>query len=96
VGGPGDDIMIAGFTDFDNPCDLADVAMLRAIQAAWTNPVAAFNAREAAVLALFSTDGTNAAHIHYSGSSKLSGASGQNMLFDGIVDPLTGKPAGKK
>jgi hypothetical protein len=96
VGGPGGDILIGGYTDFDDPCDPAGNAMLLAIQAAWTNPTATFNAREAAVLALFSTDGSNGAHIHYVGTSNLAGSSGQDLFFDGIVDPLTGKPRGKK
>jgi Ca2+-binding RTX toxin-like protein len=96
VGGPGGDILIAGFTDFDNSCDLANAAMLIKILSAWTNPVATFNARAAAVLALFSTDGTNAAHIHYDGDTKLTGSIDQDLFFDGIVDPITGRPRGKK
>jgi hypothetical protein len=96
VGGPGGDILIAGYTDFDNSCVPANAAMLCAIQAAWTNSTATFNAQAAAVLALFSTDGSNAAHIHYVGGAKLTGSAGQDLFFDGIVDPITGKPRGKK
>jgi hypothetical protein len=51
----------------------------------------------AAVLALFSTDGTNAAHIHYDGgTSKLTGGSGQDLYFDVSLDPITGRPLGKR
>jgi Ca2+-binding RTX toxin-like protein len=92
VGGPGGDILIAGYTDFENPAIPANVATLSAIQAAWANSTAPFNARAAAVLALFSTDGANAAHIHHAGTSTLTGSAGQDLFFDGIVDPLTGKP----
>jgi Ca2+-binding RTX toxin-like protein len=93
----GGDILIAGSTDFDDPCDPANAAMLCAVRAAWTNSTAPFKARAAAVLALFSTDGSNAAHIHYDGgTTKLTGSASQDLFFDGIVDPLTGKSHGKK
>jgi Ca2+-binding RTX toxin-like protein len=89
VAGPGGDILIAGSTDFDDPCDLASVAMLNAIQAAWTNSPATFKARAAAVLALFSTDGSNAAHIHYDGgTSKLTSSLGDDVDFGGFLDPM--------
>ena len=97
VGGPGGDILIGGYTDFDDPCDPAGNGMLRAIQAAWTNPTATFTARAAAVLALFSTDGSNAAHIHEdSGTTSIAGGSGPDLFFAALVDPLTGRPLGKK
>jgi Ca2+-binding RTX toxin-like protein len=96
VGGPGGDILIAGSTDFDDPCDPASNAMLRAILAAWTDPDP-FKLRAAAVLAQFSTDGSNAAHIHYDSvtTTKLTGSSGQDMFFEPNVDPITGKPRGQ-
>jgi hypothetical protein len=88
VSGPGGDVLIAGSTDFDDACDPANAAILNAIQAAWTNPNAAYKARAAAVLALFSTDGSNGAHIHYDGgTSKLTSALGDDLDFQGFLDP---------
>ena len=56
-----------------------------------------FKARATTVLALFSTDGSNAAHIHYAvNTTKLAGKIGADMFFNGLVDPITGLPLGKK
>jgi len=96
VGGRGGDILIAGSTDFDNPCDSAETALLNAIRAAWTNPSASFTARAVAVLSLVSTNGTNAAHIHYNGASKLTGTFAHDLFFDRLLDPITGLRLRKK
>jgi hypothetical protein len=92
-----DPATLAGYTDCDDPGDPAANAMLCAIRDAWTNSTATFTARAAAVLALFSTDGSNGEHIHYdSGTTNLAGRSGQDLFFDRFLDPLTGKPRRKK
>jgi Ca2+-binding RTX toxin-like protein len=90
VGGPGGDILIAGSTDFDSPCDPANATKLLAVRNAWTS-TASYNTRAAAVLALFSTNGTNAAHIHHTGTTMLTGSSGVDLFFTGSLDKINGK-----
>jgi Ca2+-binding RTX toxin-like protein len=95
VGGAGGDILIGGTTDFDDPCDPANTAALCTIRDAWASS-ANYSDRVAAVLALFSTNGTNAAHIHDDGGSdKLTGSSGADLFFVGLLDTITGRHPGE-
>ena len=106
IGGKGHDLLLGGgasglligdSTDFDDPTNPAGEAGLTAIRNAWENPVGDYSARAAAVLALLSTNGTNAAHIHDDGAADvLVSGWGEDLFFVGKGDWLLGRRRGAK
>ncbi len=97
IGNGAGDILIAGYTDYDNPFSLGNQAALCAIGDAWatgaTNKIPNYNARKAVVSGLL------AGHVHDdSAYDQLTGSSGLDLFYANLTggtvkDTVTGKLA---
>jgi hypothetical protein len=87
------DVLVGGWTDFDNPAMPSNIATLRSVVVAWI-AAQSYNARAAHVLSLFSTNGTNAAHVHDdAGTDAITGGTALDLFFAGIPDVISGRHA---
>jgi hypothetical protein len=95
------DILIGDSTDFDDPGNHTRVDALYAIFNAWKNigrnANTSYPNRAAAVVSLFSTNATNAAHVHDDGSADvLTGGSSLDLFFAGVMDSMTDRKRKEK
>jgi hypothetical protein len=87
------DIMIAGWTDFDDPSVQSNTTTLRAVMNAWT-AAQSYPTRAAHVLSLLSTSGANAGHVHGDAAiDLLTGGPGLDLFLASVAAEISGRHA---